>query len=556
MAFTSSPGPSTDEINAALEVCETSHQPRYNCVRVVLPSELYADHSFGESSSGSGSDPHLQPPYQVHHVGPYSHPSFQPRARMAPAIVAPAQLGPHPSYINVAQVYLFQQQLQGRLVAIGANPTREDTFRLQGVQWINDVRTALQLPVRTFCTASHYYHKFRLAHKDNEYQYHDAAAAALLTACKIEDTLKKSREILCAAHNLAKSPADHLNPDDSVSSCSRISGADAYIPPPPPPQTFETPSKIVIGLERLMLEASGFDFRVRYPHKHIIKLGKEARIEKDVARVAYNMMLDLYRTFAPLKQSCSTMAFSCIELATLLLERQQTAIRGERSPKYRKWGTTRTEIIETILDLLDLYTHFQKSSIVGPEHNREKFIQLSIHINREMEESSLKRYTEDQEARRVSGLRTNIKTPKTPATPASPADTRINGLDVASPATLSPKSSGSGKRGIGSRGQDGTVRFMLDSDQAKKEKGVVADYFKTEYEEYEIEVEEPIEPIEPERKERKERPRYEGPRNNGYGRGGGYERGGGGYERGGGGYERGGGGYERGGYYYNKRARR
>ncbi|KAK2630477.1 hypothetical protein QTJ16_001297 [Diplocarpon rosae] len=436
---------------------------------------------------------------------------------MAPAIVAPAQTGPHPSYINVAQVYLFQQQLQSQLVAIGTNPTREDTFRLQGVQWINDVRAALQLPVRTFCTASHYYHKFRLVHKDNEYQYHDAAAAALLTACKIEDTLKKSREILCAAHNLTKLPADHLNPDDS---------------------TFETPSKIVIGLERLMLEASGFDFRVRYPHKHIMKLGKEAKIEKDVARVAYNMMVDLYRTFAPLKQSCSTMAFACIELATLLLERQQTAIRGERSPKYRKWGTTRTEIIETILDLLDLYTHFQKSSIVGPEYNQEKFIQLSIHINKEMEESSLKRYTEDQEARRVSVLRTNVKTPKTPATPASPADTRMNGMDVASPATLSPKSSGSGKRGIGSRGQDGTVRFMLDSAQAKKEKDVVADYFKTEYEEYEIEVEEPIEP----ERERKERPRHDGPRNNGYGRGGGFERSGGGFDRGG--------------YHHGKRMRR
>jgi len=78
-------------------------------------------------------------------------------------------------------------------------------------------------PVRTFCTAAHYYHKFRLSHKDNEYQFHDAAAAALLTACKIEDTLKKSKEILCAAHNLKVSPADHLSPDDAVSCSSGTS---------------------------------------------------------------------------------------------------------------------------------------------------------------------------------------------------------------------------------------------------------------------------------------------------------------------------------------------
>jgi CTD kinase subunit beta len=58
---------------------------------------------------------------------------------------APANYGPHPSFIQVAKPFVFQQQLQGQLVAIGANPTREDTFRLQGVQWINDVRIALQL---------------------------------------------------------------------------------------------------------------------------------------------------------------------------------------------------------------------------------------------------------------------------------------------------------------------------------------------------------------------------------------------------------------------------
>jgi len=71
-------------------------------------------------------------------------------------------------------------------------------------------------PVRTFNTAAIYYHKFRLVHKDTEYQYPDAAAAALFTACKIEDTLKKSREILCAAYNLRVSPSEHLTPDDSV----------------------------------------------------------------------------------------------------------------------------------------------------------------------------------------------------------------------------------------------------------------------------------------------------------------------------------------------------
>jgi hypothetical protein len=71
-------------------------------------------------------------------------------------------------------------------------------------------------PVRTFDTAVIYFHKFRLVHRDTEYAYPDAAAAALFTACKIEDTLKKSKEILCASYNLKVSPSEHLTPDDNV----------------------------------------------------------------------------------------------------------------------------------------------------------------------------------------------------------------------------------------------------------------------------------------------------------------------------------------------------
>lgn len=249
-----------------------------------------------------------------------------------------------------------------------------------------------------------------------------------------------------------------------------------------------------------MLEASGFDFRVRYPHKHLIKLIKAARIEKDVANTAYHMMIDLYRTFAPLKQTCATMTFACVELATIVLEKQESAIRGERAPSYRRWRTSRAEVIETILDLLDLYTHFQKWSTVGPSHPIDKFIEIRIKLNQEVEKDVLlDRYTEHHDAPKPNGFKNSIKTPKTPITPASPAESRTNGKDAASPATLSPRSSGSGRKGIGARGQDGTIRFMLDAEQAKQEKDTVAEYYKVEYEEYEVEVEEQIKNERPER---------------------------------------------------------
>ena len=248
-------------------------------------------------------------------------------------------------------------------------------------------------------------------------------------------------------------------------------------------KTFDGPSKIVIGLERLMLESSGFDFRARYPHKHLIKLAKDLGIDRAVGKLAYTIMLDLYRTFSPLKQTCATMSVACIELATRILEKQQGVLAAD---DYAKWCTTRAEVMETMLDLLDLYTHFQKSSVIGPSYDIDKFIQLKIQLNQGVEDG---RYTEEHEAPKTNGVRSNLKTPTTPITPASPSDTRLK--DGVSP--LSPRS-GSSRRGLGARGQEGTVRFMLDAEKVKQEQEAVNEYFKVEYEDYEIEVEEAIKP--------------------------------------------------------------
>ena len=138
---------------------------------------------------------------------------------MAPA-AADDRVGPHPSYIEVAKPYILQSRIQQCLADINMSDAKEANVRLQGVTWIDNVRRALQLPIRTFNTAVIYYHKFRLLHNDGEYNWADAAAASLFTACKIEDTLKKSKEILCANWNLKAATSEHLSPDDPVCALS------------------------------------------------------------------------------------------------------------------------------------------------------------------------------------------------------------------------------------------------------------------------------------------------------------------------------------------------
>jgi CTD kinase subunit beta len=131
-----------------------------------------------------------------------------------PAIAS--RVGPHPSYIEVAKPYILQSAVQRCLVDLAMSDAKEDAVRLQGVAYIDQVRRELQLPVRTFNTAAIYYHKFRLLHAEAEYSWEGAAAAALFTACKIEDTLKKSREVLAAYWNSKVGVGEQLSSDDPV----------------------------------------------------------------------------------------------------------------------------------------------------------------------------------------------------------------------------------------------------------------------------------------------------------------------------------------------------
>ena len=65
---------------------------------------------------------------------------------MAPALIDQnGALGPHPSFIEVAKPYVFEQQLQECLAGIGGSEAREDHIRLQGVTWIDRVRKSLML---------------------------------------------------------------------------------------------------------------------------------------------------------------------------------------------------------------------------------------------------------------------------------------------------------------------------------------------------------------------------------------------------------------------------
>ncbi|KAF3394674.1 Zinc-regulated transporter 2 [Penicillium rolfsii] len=351
----------------------------------------------------------------------------------------------HPSFTQVTKPFVSEAIIQACFDAMGVSRSREESVRLLGVNWIHSVRKALHLPVRTFNTAVMFYHRFRLIHPDSEFNYVDAAAAALFTACKIEDTLKKSRDIVCTAYNIKVSTAEQLTPDNSV---------------------FEGQIRSVIGLERLMLEASGFDFRTHHPQEMLAKLIKfhyKIPTESQVSNLAYLISMDLYRTFAPLKQTPVTLAFSCLELAFRLLDQHLEPL--ESGADYEKFYTSRKEVMETLLDLLELYTHSRPSTTVGPDFPADQFLKVRIPLNQEARDKQLPRYCG----------------PEIP-TPAEKSGIRQRPLHP-----LTPVAANGDRRGESGSGRDAPLRFILDPEWAEQEGLQVSEFFKVETEEYEIE---------------------------------------------------------------------
>lgn len=268
-----------------------------------------------------------------------------------------------------------------------------------------------------------------------------------------------------------------------------------------------------------MLESSGFDYRNRYPQKYLFKIGRKMEVPKETIKIAYNIMLDLYKTFAPLKLTSAAMSLSCLELALRLSSAPsprtdaekniitptspstspplQTLIEKVAKVELQPYKCSRAQIMEGMLDLLDLYTHFQKATKVGMNYSIQNYVDIRIVLNQEAERDNRPRHTQWRILR--NGFNKGLKTPKTPTTPASPSDARVsngmqqsglgamaNGGSATSPP--SPKSSGSGRRAR----HEGTIRFVLDANEAKKEKRCVQSYFQDEWEEVEVEVEEKI----------------------------------------------------------------
>ncbi|KAI0387891.1 cyclin-like protein [Hypomontagnella monticulosa] len=387
-------------------------------------------------------------------------------------------VGPPLGLIKVGHQYICECHIRRMFNEKRLDAAREANYRLQGVQVIESTREALFLPVKTYNAACTFYHRFRLEHPTPDYNYTDAALASLFVACKVEDTLKKSREILCAHHNL-KNPDHQTTQDDKI---------------------FDQPSKVIIGIERYMVESINFDFRVRYPQKILAKIVKKVvGPDADLSTffpTAIKVSVDMYKTYAPLKHNSFTCALAIAQLTAMITGQ---FVEEFRSLDAYDWHTDEQCLVEVMLDILDLYTQHGKATKVGPMYDLQVFIDTQIRINQFVEREGLARY--------INQCR-ECDSSIPPPTPSTDSPTSLSTPSAAGTSTV--------KRGPkGAEG--GTTRFIFDADEAVREKKAYDEHTKDEWEEWEEEVEETIPDPREERRHEPRGPR--GPRGHGRGHG-------------------------------------
>lgn len=72
----------------------------------------------------------------------------------------------------------------------------------------------------------------------------------------------------------------------------------------------------MIGIERMILESSSFDFRYRHAQPFITKFAKILKCSKELTQRAWDISVDVYKTLSPLKATPHALALAALDLAT------------------------------------------------------------------------------------------------------------------------------------------------------------------------------------------------------------------------------------------------
>ncbi|KAF6225697.1 hypothetical protein HO133_009697 [Letharia lupina] len=142
--------------------------------------------------------------------------------------------------------------LQTPSILDGLAPEKERENRSKGVNFILQVGIMLKLPQITLATASVFLHRFYMRHSMQIYHYYSMAATCLFLAYKVEECVRKMKELVVACVRVAQKDP-HKNVDEQDKEYWRWRDN-------------------ILQYEDLLLEAICFDLSLEPPYKTLFDL--------------------------------------------------------------------------------------------------------------------------------------------------------------------------------------------------------------------------------------------------------------------------------------------
>lgn len=234
----------------------------------------------------------------------------------------------------------------------GITKIQETNYRIEGARFIQRLGAReLELHYCTVATGAVFFHRFYMFHSFRMFPLYPMAATCLFLAGKVEETPKKSNDIVKFSKII-------LSEQDFAQF-----GAD--------------PKEEILTLERILLQTLRFDLEVEHPYDHLIKYVKhfevtragvtDEAVKKELLQSAWTFLNDSCCTTVCLQYEPEIVAIAMIYLACKTGMHQITNWK-ERRPEHQYWWDIYVENLEEMTpegichQVLDVY---QVSSVTA-----------------------------------------------------------------------------------------------------------------------------------------------------------------------------------------------
>merc|ERR1719414_2844809 len=177
----------------------------------------------------------------------------------------------------------------------GINPDKEESYRQQAANFIQDMGQRLQVTQLCINTAIVYMQRFYMFHSFTKFHRNYIAAAALFLAAKVEEQPRKLEHVIKVSHICLHRDSPQLD-----------SKSEQYL----------TEAQELVSNENILLQTLGFDVAIDHPHTHVVKCCQLVKASKELAQTSYFMATNsLHLTTMCLRYPPTIVACVCIHLA-------------------------------------------------------------------------------------------------------------------------------------------------------------------------------------------------------------------------------------------------